>query len=301
MTAVSSIERSVGVIGLGLLGSALAERLVAGGLDVPGYDLDSGKRDDFERTGGRPLESAADVAGCCRCLLLVLPDDRVSRSVIAELESNFVPGTVILDATTGDADVTAELGTWLAGRGILYIDMTVSGSSVQARQGEAILMVGGPDEAFERCRPVFDLLSHRTIHTGPCGSGAKMKLVTNLVLGLNRAALAEGLVFARSIGLEAVQALEVLRASMAYSRAMDTKGDKMTRGDFSVQARLSQHLKDVNLMLDAARRAGQRVPLTEAHRELLDSAMELGLGDMDNSAILLAIEKRSERDREGAE
>ena len=300
MSEISKIEEAVGVIGLGLLGSALAERLVSGGLDVSGYDLDPGRRDDLQRMGGRPLESSADVARCCRYLLLVLPDDRVSRRVIAELESTFVPGTVILDATTGDADATAELGTWLAGRGIFYLDMTVSGSSVQARQGEAILMVGGPEGAFERCRSVFNLLSHRTIHTGPCGNGAKMKLVTNLVLGLNRAALAEGLVFARRIGLDAEQALEVLRASMAYSRAMDTKGDKMTSGDFSVQARLSQHLKDVNLMLDAAGRAGQRVPLTEAHRELLDSAMELGLGDMDNSAILLAIEKLGQHDREGA-
>ena len=102
-----------------------------------------------------------------------------------------------------------------------------------------------------------------------------MKLVSNLVLGLNRAALAEGLVFAEAIGLDAEAALEVLMGSMSYSRIMDTKGRKMIEGDFRTQARLSQHLKDVRLILEAAAEAGQALPLTEVHRRLLEAA-EIG-------------------------
>jgi 3-hydroxyisobutyrate dehydrogenase-like beta-hydroxyacid dehydrogenase len=117
-----------------------------------------------------------------------------------------------------------------------------------------------------------------------------MKLVVNHVMGLNRAALAEGLAFARAMGLDPSRALEVLRAGAAYSRAMDTKGPKMIRGDFTPVARLSQHLKDVRLILRAARRADLRLPLEEWNRRLLERAMDRGGGDMDNSAVILAYE-----------
>ena len=114
-----------------------------------------------------------------------------------------------------------------------------------------------------------------------------MKLVSNLVLGLNRAALAEGLVFAQVLGLEAEAALALI-GTMAYSRIMDTKGRKMIEGDFRVQARLSQHLKDIRLILDAAAAAGQALPLTEIHRQLLEVAEAAGFGEADNSAIIRA-------------
>ena len=116
-----------------------------------------------------------------------------------------------------------------------------------------------------------------------------MKLVTNLVLGLNRAALAEGISFAHQLGLDLNQALYLLRESMADSRIMDTKGEKMLSGDFSPQARLSQHLKDVRLMLQSAHEANGSLPLTETHRVLLERAVEMGFGDLDNSAIVRAI------------
>ncbi len=115
-----------------------------------------------------------------------------------------------------------------------------------------------------------------------------MKLVSNLVLGLNRAALAEGLVFAQSLGLDAEAALQVLTNSMAYSRIMDTKGRKMIEGDFRTQARLTQHLKDICLILKAAAEVGQPLPLTESHRRLLEAAEAAGFGDADNSAIIRA-------------
>ena len=156
-------------------------------------------------------------------------------------------------------------------------------------------MVGGSNKAFDRCRDLFRRFSKRAIHTGPCGSGAKMKLVTNLVLGLNRAALAEGLAFARALGLAGDQTLAILCESMAYSRIMDAKGEKMLRGDFKPQARLSQHLKDVRLMLVAAAVAGARLPLSEAHRRLLERAESAGFGHLDNSAIIRVMGKAISR------
>ena len=115
-----------------------------------------------------------------------------------------------------------------------------------------------------------------------------MKLVSNLVLGLNRAALAEGLAFGSAIGLEPQAVLDVLRGSMAASRIMDTKGRKMIERDYAVQARLTQHLKDVRLMLDAAERLGLSLPLSAAHAELLEQAEAAGFGAVDNSAVIEA-------------
>ena len=117
-----------------------------------------------------------------------------------------------------------------------------------------------------------------------------MKLVLNLVLGLNRAVLAEGLSFARSSGIDPALALEILKAGPAYSKAMDVKGQKMLSEDFTPEARLSQHLKDVRLILDQARQQGRMLPLSEVHRTLLEKAETAGYGAADNSAIVKAFE-----------
>jgi 3-hydroxyisobutyrate dehydrogenase-like beta-hydroxyacid dehydrogenase len=116
--------------------------------------------------------------------------------------------------------------------------------------------------------------------------------VSNLVLGLNRAALAEGLALAEALKIDLDASLEVLRGSGAYSKQMDTKGPKMVRSQYSVQARLSQHLKDVRLMLQCSEELGLELPLTQAHRRLLEKAQLQGLGDLDNSAIFEALRAR---------
>ena len=115
-----------------------------------------------------------------------------------------------------------------------------------------------------------------------------MKLIVNLVLGLNRAALAEGLSFARSVGVSPGRALEILKSGVAYSRVMDTKGIKMLKRDFRPQARLSQHLKDVRLILSLGKRAKAKLPLSALHRKLLEQIEAAGGGDLDNSAIIEA-------------
>ena len=224
---------------------------------------------------------------CDRVLISLYTTDTVEE-VLDRLADGLRPGQILIDTTTGEPGADGPAGARLAARGVQYLDAPISGSSEQTRRGEATAIVGGPREAFEACRDLFDCCAQKTIYAGPCGSGARMKLVSNLVLGLNRAALAEGLVFAQALGLDAEAALQVLVSSMAYSRIMDTKGRKMIEGDFRTQARLSQHLKDVRLILEAAAEAGQALPLTEAHRRLLEAAEAAGFGDADNSAVIRA-------------
>lgn len=295
----------VGLIGLGLLGSALAERLLAGGRQVIGYDLQPERQAALARAGGESADSAGQVAARCRQIVLCLPDSQVVAAVVEQLRDQWRPGqrepgqrgrgqpqdgTVLVDTTTGEPAATAGLGAALATDGIAYLDATVAGSSQQARRGEILLLVGGRADDLQTCRPLLSLFTDRIFHVGPWGSGAQMKLVFNLVLGLNRAALAEGLSLAGACGLDLPVVLDVLRCGAARSAVMETKGDKMLSGDFTPHARLAQHLKDVRLIQQLADRAGARVPLTDVHRELLERAVALGLGDSDNSAVIRAWE-----------
>lgn len=277
---------SVGLIGLGLIGSALAGRLLDAGHHVVGWDLDADRRAALQQRGGEVAEGGADVLSVCRRVLLSLPSHREVAAVVQAARHSLRPGLTIIDTTTGDPAGTEALAEDLAGDGIIYLDATISGSSAQVRNGAVTLMVGGDAGAFAASADIFAAIGQQAFHTGPSGTGARMKLVTNLVLGLNRAALAEGLAFAESLGLDLPLSLAVMRASPAYSRMMDTKGERMIQGDFAPDARLSQHLKDVRLIVEIGRQAGLPMPLSAAHRAVLEEAEAAGCGELDNSAII---------------
>jgi 3-hydroxyisobutyrate dehydrogenase-like beta-hydroxyacid dehydrogenase len=282
--------KSIGIIGLGLLGGAIADRLVRANFDVTGYDINEDRRRELADLGGRAASSMAELADCPR-VLLCLPDSSVVETVVGELLSHLRRGTVLIDTTTGDPDRMAALGKRLAECGIPYLDATVGGSSRQVGDGDVIVMIGGADEAMNACRDVFENFARAVFHVGPCGQGARMKLVTNLVLGLNRAVLAEGLMLAEALGLDTAEALAILQAGPAHSRVMGTKGEKMLTGDYRPQARLAQHLKDVRLILDAGRRHNAKLPLSQQHRELLEQLVQAGYGEADNSAVIEAFRR----------
>lgn len=278
--------RTIGLIGVGLIGSAIAERLITGGFKVVGWDLDVAALQALRRLGGHAAEDAATVLRTCDHVLLSLPSHHEVDHVIDACRSTLRRGQIVIDTTTGDPISTERVAGKLAALGVGYLDATISGSSAQVRAGAVALMVGGSLETFNACSDIFAAVGRRTFHTGPAGTGAKMKLVTNLVLGLNRAALAEGLAFAESFGLDLVRTLEVMRGSAAYSRIMDTKGERMINREFTPEARLSQHLKDVRLIVGIGQQAGLQMPLSAAHRAVLEQAEAAGFGDLDNSAII---------------
>lgn len=281
----------VGLIGIGLLGSALAERMLAAGLEVVGYDVRPERCAAFTAAGGRVVDSAAAVAEQCETLVLSLPDSRVVAEVLSAVQPRLRTGQRILDTSTGEPLDVETLAAALAKTGIDYLDATILGSSVQVRDGQALVMVGGTEETFRSSRDLLACFGREVFHVGPPGAGSRMKLVVNLVLGLHRAVLAEGLTLARELDLDLPTALAILKAGAAYSAVMDSKGEKMLAGDFSVQARLSQHLKDVRLMLAAAKRTGTTLPLSEVHCLLLERAEAAGYGDADNSAVLRAFDR----------
>lgn len=283
---------TVALIGMGLLGSALAENLLKAGFAVRGYDTAPERMQQHAERGGHVAASPADAArGASAVMTCLMTADIVRDALLGPagaLEAA-VPGVVAIDNSTIHPDASAALAAELGRRGIAMLDAPVGGSSGQARRREAPVVVGGDAEVFARCRPILDAIAQRVHHVGPNGSGARAKLVINLVLGLNRLALAEGLLFGLRQGLDGKTLLAVLKDSAAYSRAMDIKGERMLEGSFEPEGKLAQHLKDVELMLEVGHAAGAPLLATALHRQLLIAGVAAGLSERDNSSIIAVL------------
>lgn len=286
---------TIGVVGLGLVGQALAARLLAAGFRVTGYDIRPEARAAF---GCGAVDSARAVgARATRVVLAVFDTDDVI-DVLEGPQGLLADGhrvRSVIDCSTGDPARLAALAGRLAQRGVDFIEGPLSGSSQQIAAGEATQLLGGEAAAIAGCDAVLAALAGRRIHVGAAGMAASAKLATNLVLGLNRAALAEGMAFAESLGIAPATFLDLVLATPARSGAAEAKGEMMVRGDFTPQSRIRQHLKDVELMLASAQRAGQPLPLSETHARLMRDAIGAGDGDLDNAALIRQF-RRQRRD-----
>ena len=286
---MGGVSNRVGIIGVGLLGSALGQRLAGQGWEVLGHDP------AVPELGGLTMcGSAVELAGRCDTLLLSLPTSAVAAEVIGALGQALTAQHCILDTTTGEPGEMEALGQALARRAAAYLEANVAGSSELAKRGEATLFLGGSTETIDRCQTLLEALAAKRFHVGPVGAASRFKLVHNLILGLNRAALAEGLAFAEALGFDAADAVEILRDTPATSAALEAKGGKMAKADYEPpQARLAQHLKDVRLIRQLADAAGANTPLSSVHQSLLERAEALGLGESDNAAVIEALRRRN--------
>lgn len=292
--AENANANAIGIVGLGLVGAALAQRLAAAGFQVTGFDLREEARAALTAQGGRAAGSLAEVASTASCMVLaVFNTDDVLRVVEGSDGLLSASGVRhIIDCSTGTPHALEALAARLAARGIGFIEAPLSGSSQQIAAGEATLLLGGEAGALQACESVLAAISGQRIHVGGAGMGAKAKLATNLVLGLNRAVLAEGMVFAENMGIPPEQFLALVLASPATSGAAQAKGRMMVEGNFAPQSRIHQHLKDVNLMIESAAAEGQKLPLSEAHAELMRAAIAAGDGELDNAAIIRELRRR---------
>lgn len=290
-------SQAIGLVGLGLVGQALAARLLAAGFVVHGFDLRAQAREALQDAGGIAHGSVHAVGATCRCVLLAVFDTKDVLTVLGSADAEpglpedslLAPGhavDTVIDCSTGTPEQLQALAQRLRARGIDFIEGPLSGSSQQIAAGEATQLLGGDAQAIARCTPVLDAITPRRIHVGAAGMAAKAKLATNLVLGLNRAALAEGMAFAESLGIAPDAFLALVLATPARSAAAEAKGHLMASGSFEPQSRIRQHLKDVELMLEAARAGGQPLPLSEVHARLMRDAVAAGDGDLDNAAII---------------
>ena len=289
---------SVGIVGVGLMGAALAQRLAAGGLRFAGYDVDQAKTAQITALGGTAAASIAELARACDPIVLaVFNTDQVEEV----LEKHLLPvlgdnsGRIVLCASTCDPDRIAALDARVAARGLRFLETPVSGTSAQVARGEGVGLIGGDPAIAAEIEPVLRALFPTYFLIGKVGDGGRAKLAVNLILGLNRLALAEGLAFAERLGLDGAAFLKVARGSAAYSQIMDVKGERMVRRAFAPEGRAKQTFKDAQLMLAQARAVGQELPLLKVHAEVLEACLRAGEGDLDNSVVIDEIRRRRRR------
>jgi len=280
----------VGLIGVGLMGEVYARRLAAAGFAVMGFDIDAAKAARLADIGARAGSLAEIARGCNPIVVAVFNTDQVEEVVERDLLPAAV-GKIILCTSTCDPDRIAALAGRIAGR-LRFLEAPVSGTSEQVRQGDGVGLLGGDAAVAQDAAGVLDALFPKRFHIGKPGDGGRTKLAVNLILGLNRLALAEGLVFAERMGLDPAAFLQVARASAAASQVMDTKGPKMVAGEFSPEGRARQTFKDTGLMLDQAQRAGQQLPLLSVHADVLQACIRAGEGERDNSIVIEEIRRR---------
>ncbi len=282
--------KRIGFVGLGLMGSGMVKNLLSAGFSVIGYDSDPGKIDALVGKGFQKAGSPGDIAPLVDAIILSLPNSRVVNDVVTDSLKLFEKGRkglILIDTTTADPVLSGELAAGLQGAEIEMLDAAVSGTSKMCAERKVTLLVGGNEETFRKCGPLFSALGRRTFHMGKNGAGAAAKLIVNLVLGLNRMALAEGLCLAKKAGMDPRRTLEVLKESAAYSSAMDQKGLKMIEKDFlPPEGKLSFHLKDVGLMLDLGHRVNAPLILSALHAQALRSEVAKGRGEWDNADII---------------
>ena len=283
----------VGVIGIGLMGEVYARRLTAAGFTVVGFDIDVAKSARLTEIGGRAATLEEIARDCDPIVLALFSTDQVEEVVERTLVSA-AAGKIVICTSTCDPDRIAALGARVAGK-LRFLEVPVSGTSEQVRQGDGVGLIGGDAEIAADAATVLDALFPRRHHIGTVGDGGRAKLAINLILGLNRVALAEGLVFAERLGLDPAAFLKVARASAAASQVMDTKGPKMVAGDFAPEGRVRQTLKDAHLMLDQARKVGQQLPLLSVHADILEACSRHGEGDRDNSIVIEEVRRRRDR------
>ena len=292
--------KRVGVIGAGLMGTAITQRLIAAGFDVLAHDVDTGKRVAIARSGAKTEATAGVViAGCEIIVLAVFNTDQVEEVVagpgggVEAIAQGRTGARIFVITSTCDPDRLAVLAQRVAPAGAHVLEMPISGTSRQVSQGDGVGLVGGDAATVRRASDVLDAICPRRHYLGAVGNGSRAKLSVNLILGLNRAALAEGLVFASRLGLDPLAFLEVARGSAAYSQVMDVKGELMARREYlNPQSRVDQSLKDFTLILDQARATGQALPFAEVYARMLEDCVSHGESEWDNAAIAEAIGRR---------
>ncbi len=286
----------VACIGLGLIGSRLAERVALSGHSVTGFDLvaDPGLSDVTM------TQSIADCVAGAEIVLLSLPTSGDSIEVTlgsGGVAENGIPGTVIVDTTTAAPADSVYIGKELSSLPMGFIDATISGNADIAQRGELTVMAGGADVDIDRAQPVLESFATAVLRVGPVGSGARMKLIVNHALGIHRVALAETLVAAERGGLDLELVLQVLRESAAYSRAMDLWGDRMAAGEHEPpKSRLRQTLKDARLIVAQAESDGVSPDLARMTLAILEEGASAGLADADNSAVIEVLRRRIKPD-----
>jgi 3-hydroxyisobutyrate dehydrogenase-like beta-hydroxyacid dehydrogenase len=286
---------AVGVVGLGLLGHAVAARLLKAGHSVVGFDVLPDRVAALEALGGKPAPTAAAVAQLTDAVCTLLPSLATAESAITGRDGVLAgaqPGLAVIQMSTISPALTEKLARQVTGRNLDFLDCPVSGTSSMVERGDGIFFVGGERALYERWRPVLESVLPRAVLVGRVGQAMTLKLVANLLVALHSAAAAEALTFARKAGLDLDIALDVLNSSAATSAMLKVRGPMILRGDFPAQMKLDLFMKDIHLMQEAADAVGSPLPFTDLAERLYAAAQAAGHGAEDLAVVVTALEKQ---------
>src|SRR3989441_1337341 len=286
---------TVGIVGLGLLGHAVAGRLRGAGHDVVGHDVVPERNRALVAVGGRAVASVAAVAEAADPICVVLPSlAAVEEGVLgARGLAATARGRTVAQISTISPSLTERLARECAARGVGFLDCPISGTSGMVARGDGIIFVGGDRMLYERWRPLLEAILPRAVRVGSAGQAMVLKLVANLLVALNSAAAAEALAMVERAGLDVPLALEVLTSSAATSRMLEVRGPLIAKRDFPAQMKLDLFMKDLHLIQEAAGAVGAAVPLTDLAETLYAAAQAAGHGGEDLAGVVTALMRPS--------
>jgi len=289
---------TIGIVGLGLLGHAIASRLIKAGHTVIGFDVLPDRVSALTVMGGTPASSAAAVAQSSEAVCTLLPSLAIAEAAIlgaGGILAGARPDLAVIQMSTISPTLTERLAREVTARGLGFLDCPVSGTSSMVERGDGIFFVGGDRALFERWQPVLESVLARAVLVGRVGHAMVLKLVANLLVALNSAAAAEALTLARKAGLDLPLALDVLNASAAASSMLKVRGPMIVRGEFPAQMKLDLFMKDIHLMQEAATAVGAPLPFTDLAERLYAAAQAQGHGGEDLAVVVTALDSASGR------
>jgi 2-hydroxy-3-oxopropionate reductase len=282
----------IGFIGLGIMGRPMALNL-----KTAGHDLILPERKSLTTEARAAAEVVADgkaVASKAEVLILMVPDTPDVEAVLFGPNGaveGLKRGTLVIDMSSISPLATKEFARKINALGCDYLDAPVSGGEVGAKQATLTIMVGGPEAAFARAKPLFETMGKNITHVGnEPGAGQICKVANQIIVALNIQAVSEALVFAAKAGADPAKVRAALMGGFAASRILEVHAERMLNGTFDPGFRIRLHQKDLNLALTAAKDLGLSLPNTALAQQMFSSCAAHGGADLDHSALVLAIE-----------
>jgi 3-hydroxyisobutyrate dehydrogenase-like beta-hydroxyacid dehydrogenase len=295
MKPITPENNRLGFVGIGYMGRPIAQRLLESGFKLTVYDRDRGRAKELAQYGAAVAESVSELSSSCDVVLSCLPTDEAVLNIYRGPDGAFANvhrDSLIIDLSTVYPETSQELARIGSENGVDVLDVTISGSTPAAKQGELTLFGGGDQERFAAAESIFRAIARKYFYLGPSGSGATMKLVVNTLLGIGMQAIAESVALGEKAGLDRHRLLEVLSHTAVVAPAHLGKLQKAMNDDYSPQFPLRLMNKDFGLIFNLAASVGVRMPAAAAAFEINSRQSDLG-EEQDFSAVILQMEKQA--------
>jgi len=292
---------TVGVIGLGIMGSAMSANLLKAGFGVVGFDVLENCRTTHTKMGGVAASDCAGVAKKSSVIVTSLPSASALSETAAALAKTARHGQEIIETSTLPIPVKEEAQKLLAKRGVILLDCPLSGTGAQARAKDLIVYASGDAKSYKRVTPVLEGLARAHYYIGEFGAGSKMKFIANLLVAIHNVAAAEAMVLGMKSGLDLNVLLKVISDGAGNSRILELRGPLMAKGDYSEPTmKVEVWQKDMTLIGDFARKMDCPTPLFSACGSFYTAAMAMGLGASDTASVCAVLEEMANRPRAGS-